>query len=433
MPSFSVKKPLTIFVAVLAIVVLGVVAYLKMTPDLIPNMDFPYVIIVTTDPGASPESVEVEITRPMEQAMATLDRIKSVTSSSQNSVSMVVLEFENGINMDTVSVDIQQKIEQLRGQWDDTVSNPYVLKINPSMLPVEVVAVAYDGKDIRELSEFVTDTLTGKLEGISGVAGVEVSGTVTTQAHVILSQEKLNVLSGTLAEAINKQLDDAEGQLKDAKAQVEAAKAAIANAQQSAIGGAVETALGTVQQGLITLQSQRAQLTERREKLQTLSNELTRIDAQLTAVRAQIAALEALPERTEEQEAQLADLRRQESELEAQRQTVEAQLNAIGATPENVEEQIREVQQSIDRVDQAIDNLTKDSTIAELSQQVTGGVISGLDALTQMTAGTVQITQALAQIEQGLASVEAYRDKVAQQSDLSSALGINTISAILTA
>ena len=99
MAKFSVKKPLTVFVVVLAIVVLGVVAYLRMTPDLLPNMDFPYVVIVTTDPGASPESVEETITRPMEQSMATLDRIKTVTSTTQNSVSMVMLEFEDGVNM----------------------------------------------------------------------------------------------------------------------------------------------------------------------------------------------------------------------------------------------------------------------------------------------------------------------------------------------
>ena len=114
MVKFSVKKPLTVFVAVLAVLVLGVVAYLKMTPDLLPNMDFPYVVIVTADPGASPEAVESAVTRPMEQSMSTLDRIKSVTSTSQDSVSMVVLEFEDGVNMDTVSVDIQQKINILQ-------------------------------------------------------------------------------------------------------------------------------------------------------------------------------------------------------------------------------------------------------------------------------------------------------------------------------
>ena len=145
MPKFSVKKPLTVFMAVLAVIILGVVAYLKMTPDLMPNMNFPYVIIITTDPGASPEAVEAEVTRPMEQAMATLDQIKSVTSTSQNSVSMVALEFEDGVNMDSISVDIQQKISALQGSWDETIAAPYVLKINPSMLPVEVAAVAMEG------------------------------------------------------------------------------------------------------------------------------------------------------------------------------------------------------------------------------------------------------------------------------------------------
>ena len=118
MPKFSVKKPLTVFVAVLAIIVLGVVAYLKMTPDLMPNMDFPYVIIVTTDPGASPESIEESITKPMEKTMAMLSDIKSVTSTSQDSVSMVALEFEDGVNLDTIGVDIQQKVAVLQGAWD---------------------------------------------------------------------------------------------------------------------------------------------------------------------------------------------------------------------------------------------------------------------------------------------------------------------------
>ena len=260
MPKFSVKKPLTVFVAVLAILVLGVVAYLKMTPDLMPNMDFPYVILVTTDPGASPETVEADITKPLEQSMATLDRIKNVTSSSMDSVSMVVLEFEDGVNMDTVSVDIQQKINQLKGSWSDTVGDPYVLKMNPSMLPVQVAALSYDGKDITELSDFVTDTLSPKLEGITGVASVTVSGTVQHQLHVILSQKKLDDLSRRLSDAIAKQLDDAAGQLSSARGQVNSAKAAIRSAEESAVRDAVTQALTTIQDSLKTMRDSRDQL-----------------------------------------------------------------------------------------------------------------------------------------------------------------------------
>ena len=82
MHKFSVKKPLTIFVAVIAVLVLGVVAYFRMTPDLLPNMDFPYVMIMTTYPGASPEKVEEEISKPLEQSMSRLDHIVEVTSTS---------------------------------------------------------------------------------------------------------------------------------------------------------------------------------------------------------------------------------------------------------------------------------------------------------------------------------------------------------------
>ena len=221
MAKFSVKRPLTVFVVVLAVVVLGIVAYLRMTPDLLPNMDFPYVVIVTADPGASPEAVEEEITRPMEQSMATLDQIKEVTSTSQNSVSMVMLEFEDGVNMDTISVDIQQKISVLEGQWSDMVGTPYVLKINPSMIPVMVAAVSREGSDVYALSDLVTDELTGKLEGVSGVASVTVSGALTRQAHVILDQEKMEALSAKLADAVKAQLKKAEGKLYAAKQQVE--------------------------------------------------------------------------------------------------------------------------------------------------------------------------------------------------------------------
>ena len=194
MPKFSVKKPLTVFVAVLAIVVLGVVAYLKMTPDLMPNMDYPYVIVVTSDPGASPESIEEEITKPLEKSLATLDQLKNITSTSQNSVSMVVLEFENGANMDSLGIDIQQQISALEGQWSDTVSSPYILKVNPSMIPVMVAAISSDTMDVGELSDFVEEELSAKLTGITGVASVDIAGTVDREMHVVLDAEKAKLL-----------------------------------------------------------------------------------------------------------------------------------------------------------------------------------------------------------------------------------------------
>ena len=327
MVKFSVKKPLTVFVAVLAVLVLGVVAYLKMTPDLLPNMDFPYVVIVTTDPGASPEAVESAVTRPMEQSMSTLDRIKSVTSTSQDSVSMVVLEFEDGVNMDTVSVDIQQKINILQGSWDDGVGTPYVLKINPSMLPVQVAAVSYSGKDVTELSDFVENTLTQKLEGISGVASVAVSGTVQRQAHIILSQEKLDALTATLREAIGKTLDETASQLEGTRSQLESAKGAIRSTEESAVREAAMQALTAVQQSLTTLRSSESRLEANLKELAEIQALKVQLDAKNAVYQARMEAIRQDDSLTEEEKAeQLAAIENDPEYIQLQADLAELEL-----------------------------------------------------------------------------------------------------------
>ena len=215
MEKFSVKKPLTVFVAVIAVLVLGVVAYFKMTPDLLPNMDFPYVIVMTTYPGATPEKVEEEVSKPMEQSMSTLEHITEVSSTSSENVSMVMLEFEDAVNMDTIGVDIQQKIVTLSAAWDDMVGTPYVLKINPSMLPVEVAALSMEGMDTIALTEFLNDTLLGKLEGIPGVARISTTGMVQQELHVVLDQTLIDAANQKVTDAINRELDDAAHELEE--------------------------------------------------------------------------------------------------------------------------------------------------------------------------------------------------------------------------
>ena len=213
MVKFSVKKTMTVFVAVIAILVLGVVAYLRMTPDLLPNMDFPYVMIMTTYPGASPEKVEAEIPRPLEQSMSTLEHIVEVTSTSSENYSMVMLEFEESVNIDTIGVDIQQAISTLQAGWDDMVGAPYVLKINPSMLPISVAAVSKEGMSTAELTDFLIKTLMNKLEGIAGVARITTSGAVEQELHVFLDQEKIDALNEKISNLINEQMDDAADEL----------------------------------------------------------------------------------------------------------------------------------------------------------------------------------------------------------------------------
>lgn len=377
MAGFSVKKPLTVFVAVLGIIVLGVVAYLKMTPDLLPNMDFPYVIIVTSDPGASPESVEQTITKPMEQSMSTLDKIKDVTSTSQNSVSMVLLEFEDGVNMDTVSVDIQQKISVLQGSWEDTVSAPYVLKINPSMLPVMVAAVSREDMDVYELSDFVTDELSGKLEGVSGVASISVSGAVTREAHVILDEKKLDALSEKLAEAVKKQLGKAESQLLSAKKEVEKGQAALAEAKRAAadgIAGAVGDSVDKVY-----------------EKLKELYDKLKGLDT-------------------------------------------DDFMGGFITDPEGTLKQLNDLLNTLkSRIGELMKKLKDGSLRAQLEGDVSDLLVTLMDGLTQMTEADIQLKEAMTQIEDGLAQIKEAYKTIDEQTDVGGQLSMSTVSQLLTA
>lgn len=436
MPKFSVKKPLTVFVAVLAILVLGVVAYLKMTPDLMPNMDFPYVILVTTDPGASPETVEADITKPLEQSMATLDRIKNVTSSSMDSVSMVVLEFEDGVNMDTVSVDIQQKINQLKGSWSDTVGDPYVLKMNPSMLPVQVAALSYDGKDITELSDFVTDTLSPKLEGITGVASVTVSGTVQHQLHVILSQKKLDDLSRRLSDAIAKQLDDAAGQLSSARGQVNSAKAAIRSAEESAVRDAVTQALTTIQDSLKTMRDSRDQLQDNLRELADIQREKARLEAENAPYQARIEAIRHDPSMTEEEkQAAIAEIESDPEyvRIQAELAALDLRMAALGVKWDEAVQRAKEWKKQLEELEKQLRDLETDEGVAKLADQVTAGVLTMTDAVTQIISANIQLDSALSQIDQGLQTLEESRSAALSQADLSSSLNLSTITALLTA
>ena len=292
MPKFSVKKPLTVFVAVVAVLVLGVVAYFRMTPDLLPNMDFPYVIIMTTYPGASPEKVETQITKPMEQAMSTLEHIKSVSSTSSENASLVMLEFEDSVNMDTIGVDIQQQITALSAGWEDTVGTPYVLKINPSMLPVAVAAVSMEGKDTIALTEFLNDTLMNQLEGVAGVARITTTGGIEQKIHVVLEQSKIDAVNRKIVAAINGELDDAKEELEEQKQELEGSKGQMNSAQSQLDDGAAALAQQTAEG--------QAQLDEKKEELNAMKQALSAEIAQLETVESQlkdgIDALQQVPQ-----------------------------------------------------------------------------------------------------------------------------------------
>lgn len=220
----SVKKPMTVFVCVVLVLILGVMSFINMTTDLLPNMDLPYAIAYTTYIGASPEQVEQSVTKTLESALATTSGVKNITSISQENVSIVVLEFEEGTGMDSAMIEMNASLDQIAGSLPEAAGSPVLMKINPDMLPIMVLAVDSDNMARNELSQFTSSTVIPALERVDGVASVSGSGLVESQIRVELDQAKIDELNDKVLAAIDSSLADAEKQLKDSRRQINDAK-----------------------------------------------------------------------------------------------------------------------------------------------------------------------------------------------------------------
>ena len=217
---FSVKKPMTVFVAVVLVLILGVMSFINMTTDLLPNMDLPYAVAYTTYIGASPEQVEQSVTKPMESALAATSGLKNITSVSQENVSIVVMEFEEGTGMDSAMIEMNAALDQLSGSLPDAAGSPILMKINPDLLPIMILAVDSDSMARQELSEFTTSTVIPALERVDGVASVSGSGLLESQIRIELDQSRIDALNEKVLTAIDGSLADAEKQLKATRKQI---------------------------------------------------------------------------------------------------------------------------------------------------------------------------------------------------------------------
>ena len=231
-PKYSVKRPYTVLVAVVLVIVLGVVSLTRMTTDLLPAMNLPYVIVVTTDVGASPEEVEKDVTSPIEAAMATTSNINNVSSMSYDNYSMVVLEYEQSTNMDSAMIEIQQQLDQLTGQFPDSVGTPIIMQIDPDMMPVMIASADVDGMDQAEVSDYVDNELLPLLESIEGVASVTATGVLDTDLQVTMNQEKIDALNEQILSKIDAQFTDAQAELDKASSQINSGKKKLSDGEK---------------------------------------------------------------------------------------------------------------------------------------------------------------------------------------------------------
>ena len=277
MPKFSVKKPFVVLVAVVMLLVLGAVSFIKMTTDFLPNMNMPYMIVITTYPGASPEKVEMEITEIMESTVGTVNGVKNVTSSSSENSSIVSLEFEGDTNMDAAMVKVSSAVNQV--PLPDNAGTPMLMQISADMMATMMTSVDYEGKSGYELSKFVEDNIIPELERQDGVASVNASGMVEKSIEVQLDQEKIDDVNARVLEKTNKtlakakrELDKAEKKLKEGKDKLASQKEELEN-QQNEKSSELAKFSKMMNQAIATKQAYASNLTSLQAKQSALKME----------------------------------------------------------------------------------------------------------------------------------------------------------------
>ena len=264
MSKFSVKRPFTVFVAVIIFLMLGAVSFTKMTTDLLPEFKLPYVVVATTYPGASPDKVQRTVTEPLESSLGTLNGVANVTSTSNENFSMVMLEYEEDTNMDSAMVKLSSSLDLV--PLPEEAGTPMLLEMSADMMATMYVSVDYDGKDIYELTDFVEDTVVPAVERENGVASVDAAGAVKKTVEIRLDEEKIDAINDKMAAQVNSKLADTKAELDRAKAKIDQAKGQMDAAkndlkeQQDQTADKLAEAGKTVDQALAAQASYQAQV-----------------------------------------------------------------------------------------------------------------------------------------------------------------------------
>ena len=480
---FSVKKPYTVLVGVLLVIVLGVVSLTRMTTDLLPDMDLQYALIITTDVGASPEKVEMEVTAPIEAAIATTTGIKNVGSMSYHSYSVVTCEYDQNVNMDSVVIEIQQSLDQLSGAWGDNVGTPMIMKINPDMLPVMTAAVDVEDMTALEITDYVDTELIPVFESLEGVASASASGMLEETVVVTLDSAKIDAINGLVQEEIGGEFKKPQSEIDNAMAEIENGKEAMSSG-----GDALSKAFDEVMKGKDELLKAEKELKKQYEELVGKRNELKQLadlvfpilDLRAESIKALAAAEESLPKQEEELkklEQELAELMLQipldqekvdevngkytaaKTAYEATKLIVEqgpkawealdaqliayaSKLNETGMmeikTSEDIDKIKPALEEGLKQMDAGIQQMEEAmKTIGSKKEELQGAIdtinTEAAKAAMEIGPAAAELSTATASLEQAKVALEDAKEQALNSADMKGVLTTETLSGILMA
>lgn len=358
MEKFSVKKPFTILVMVVAIIILGFVSLSGMTTDLLPKMSLPYLLVITTYPGASPEKVESSVSEPVESALGSISGVKNVYSMSYENYGIVELEFADGTDMDSAMVKVSSALDSVKSALPEECGSPNIMEISMDMMASVYLAASYEGKDIQETSRFVEDTLIPYLERQEGVTSISDIGIVENSISVDLNQDKIDVLNEKILAKTNDAFADAVDQLNDAKKQLLESEQKLADSTQELVDGQKD-----IDDGRTKLDDAQKELDEQKEKLEDAKD-----------------SLEDQKKDTENKLATASQALDQLNALQTDLLTLQAQEASLKATITQIEKSLEEQGKTTKDIPNVVAGLDKMSTFLTSSQ---------MEGMTVMDSATV--------------------------------------------
>ncbi|MDR0448466.1 MAG: efflux RND transporter permease subunit, partial [Treponema sp.] len=194
-----VNRPTTILIFFLLLIGLGVFALINLHIDLYPEINPPYLVVITRYPGASPEEVERTIIRPMEAALSTISSLEKVTSTSSKGSGMVVMQFTYGTDLSEASNSVRDSLERIRGYRPVGADSPMIFKFDPSMIPIMGLTVR-GNRSQEEIREIAENTIIPRIEQTPGVATANLSGGREKIIKVEIPQSRLEAYGLTVTQ-----------------------------------------------------------------------------------------------------------------------------------------------------------------------------------------------------------------------------------------
>lgn len=277
-----VQKPYTILVAVIVALLIGAVSLTKLQTDLLPDMTIPYMVVMTTYPGASPEKVERDVTQPMESALGTISGVENVTSTSAENYSVIMLEFADDTNMDSAMVKLNTQLEAVKSSLPDTCGAPNIMEISMDMMASVYASVSKDGSDIYDISDFVTENITPEFERLDGVASVSSLGLIEKSVEIRLNQEKIDGVNEKVLKQTNDKLDEAADELSDAKNKLKKSESSI-KSQQKKLESQKDKTSDSLSEASVALDKAQATKAAYESQLTSLQTQKTALEAEKKA------------------------------------------------------------------------------------------------------------------------------------------------------